>query len=86
MAAVECVVSKMRSAQMGVIIRFVSCMDVAMLIIMPVIQIMDVQPGSLCAQQRQAEQQAPQQQYPFVYLAKRIHHCQSIQLGKLNST
>ena len=55
---VGCIVSEMGFAQMVMVASFVNSM--AMVIIMPVIQTMDVQPSSLRTQQHQREQQAPQ--------------------------
>jgi len=55
---VGCIVSEMGFAQMVMVASFVNSM--AMVIIMPLIQIMDVQLSALCTQQHQSEQQAPQ--------------------------
>ncbi|HHI93208.1 MAG TPA: hypothetical protein ENK04_06795 [Gammaproteobacteria bacterium] len=68
--AVGCVMSKMGFAQVAVIVHLTNGMGMLM---MPVVQIMNVQFDLLYAQQRQREERTPQYQRPFVCLAKKIH-------------
>ncbi len=49
---------------------------------MAVVQIVDMQCCTLRAEQQQGEQQAPQEQSPSVYAAKKFHARQSNQLTR----